>query len=161
MNSNAPSARHVCQFARRASSTRISDVMIYLFDTSAISDFMRQHPKLDAKLATLTTQDQLRTCSIVRGEILFGIERMPTGKRRDDLAAQATRAFSSLPCEPVAASAADHYATLKTAQQKLGLPLDENDLWIAACAACIGAVVVTRDSDFRRIPGIQTQDWTE
>src|SRR5688572_6992554 len=130
--------------------------MIDLFDTSAFSDFMRQHPRIDERLASLSAQDRIVTCAIVRGEILFGIERMPSGKRRDELSSQASQAFSALPCEPVLPVAAEHYATLKSAQQKLGLPLDENDLWIAACAAGLRATVVTRDTDFRRISGIET-----
>jgi predicted nucleic acid-binding protein len=134
--------------------------MIYLFDTNAISDYMRQHPTFDERLAGLGPEDRVATSVIARGEILFGIERMPLGKRRDELSAQAVRVLAALPCEPLLPGAADRYAGLKNVQQKTGLPLDENDLWIAASALILGAVLVTRDSDFRRIPGVHAQDWT-
>jgi predicted nucleic acid-binding protein len=39
-------------------------------------------------------------------------------------------------------------------QQRAGLPLDENDLWIAATALAIDATLVTRDTDFRSIEGL-------
>ena len=42
-----------------------------------------------------------------------------------------------------------------------GTPLDENDLWIAATARALEAVVVTTDSDFQRVSGLQTADWTQ
>jgi len=42
-------------------------------------------------------------------------------------------------------------AALKVAQQRRGLSLNENDLWIAATALAIGATLVTRDSDFKNI----------
>jgi predicted nucleic acid-binding protein len=41
-----------------------------------------------------------------------------------------------------------------------GTPLDENDLWIAATARALDAAVVTTDSDFQRVSGIQKEDWT-
>jgi len=39
--------------------------------------------------------------------------------------------------------------------------LDENDLWIAATARALGAIVVTTDSDFQRVSGLQIEDWTQ
>ena len=38
--------------------------------------------------------------------------------------------------------------------------MDESDLWIAATAIAIGAIVVTRDQDFRPIGGLMIEDWT-
>jgi len=56
-----------------------------------------------------------------------------------------------LPCEPIPPAAGDRYASLKLVQQRLGLPLDENDPWIAATALAIGATLVSSDSDFHRV----------
>ena len=99
-------------------------------------------------------------CSVVRGEIRYGIERLPQGKRRQELAAKAAKLFAVLPCEPVPEKAGDHYATIKLARQQKGLTLDENDLWIAATALSLGAVLVSRDSDFQQIDGLTVNDWT-
>jgi predicted nucleic acid-binding protein len=41
-----------------------------------------------------------------------------------------------------------------------GLVLDENDLWIAATAFALDAVLLTRDSDFQQIEGLSVSDWT-
>ena len=59
--------------------------------------------------------------------------------------------FAALSCEPVPPAAGDRYASVKLAQQRLGLSLDENDLWIAATALAIGATLVSSDSDFQRV----------
>ena len=67
------------------------------------------------------------------------------------LEAKAQTVFAALPCEPVPPVAGDRYASVKLAQQRLGLPLDENDLWIAATALAIGATLVSYDSDFQRV----------
>ena len=57
-------------------------------------------------------------------------------------------------CEPIPSAAGDLYASLKVAQQRRGVPLDENDLWIAATALAIKATLVSRDSDFQGIEGL-------
>ena len=48
-------------------------------------------------------------------------------------------------------TAGDRYASLKREQQRRGLPLDENDLWIAATALALGTTLVSGDSDFQLI----------
>ncbi len=94
---------------------------------------------------------RFRYVHIQRREILFGIERLPPGRRRLELEASANRAFRLLPCEAVPAEAARIYAKVKAAQQMQGLSLDENDLWIAATTLSLSATLVTADSDFLSI----------
>ena len=95
--------------------------------------------------------DRVVTCSIARGEILFGLGRLAQGQRRAALEAKAQTVLAALPCEPIPPAAGDHYASVKLAQQRLGLPLGENDLWIAATALAIGATLVSSDRGFQRI----------
>lgn len=134
--------------------------MTYLLDTNAVADAMREHPRLQARVAAVQPAARVITCSIVRGEVLYGIERLAPGRRRNDLERKATAVLSALACEFVPAAAGDEYARVKVAQQRLGLAVDENDLWIAATALVIGATLVSRDGDFTRIPGLIVEDWT-
>jgi len=92
--------------------------MIFLLDTNALSDLMREHPKVDARLATIVAPDRVVICSIVRGEIRYGIERLPQGKRRQELETKATSLFADIPCEPVPEAAGDHYATVKLIRER-------------------------------------------
>ena len=103
-------------------------------------------------LASPTADDLVTTCAIVRGEILFGLERLAAGRRRFELEGKAAKLFAARPCETIPAG--DQYARLKAMQQRVGLPLDENDLWIAATTLAIGATLVTRDRDFQAIEGL-------
>lgn len=125
--------------------------MIYLLDTNAISLLMREDESVARWLASVEADDRLVTCTITRGEILFGLGRLAQGKRRTDLETKAQQLFAAFPCEPIPAAAADLYALLKVKQQSRGLPLDENDLWIAATALAMGATLVTHDTDFKSI----------
>ena len=43
--------------------------MIFLVDTMAFSDLMREHPRMDSRMAALAPTDRVVICSIVRGEI--------------------------------------------------------------------------------------------
>ena len=135
--------------------------MVFLLDTNAFSDLMRRRPNTEARLSSLETTDTVVTCTVVRGEILYGIRRLPPGRRQEELLKQATPLFEALSCEVVPQEAADHYANVKIAREGAGLALDENDLWIAATALALGAVLVTRDRDFQRIDGLTVQNWED
>lgn len=134
--------------------------MIFLLDTNAFSDMMRSHPQVNARLAGVVATDRVITCPIVRGEIRYGIERLPQGKRRIEIENNAASLFAIIPCEPMPEAAGDCYARLRVQQQRKGVAMDENDFWIAATALSLGAVLVSRDGDFQQIAGLAVEDWT-
>jgi predicted nucleic acid-binding protein len=121
---------------------------------------MSGHPQVEARLRTLSPTDQLLVCPIVVGEILFGLEVMPAGKRKNAIRQRAETVLSSLRCEPVPPEAAIQYARLKSVARRAGTTLDENDLWIASTAATLDAILVTSDSDYTRVSNLPVQDWT-
>jgi tRNA(fMet)-specific endonuclease VapC len=134
--------------------------MLYLLDTNAVSDYMAGHPVLRSRVSALFKTDRLRMCTIVRGEILFGIAKRSPGARRSQLELAAHAAFRAFPCMPVPEQAADVYSSLKLTCQQTGVAIHENDLWIAATALAEGAILVSRDKDFTRFPSLVLQDWT-
>ena len=133
----------------------------YLLDTTILSLLMKEHTQVLDKISSLPMTDRIVICTIVRGEVLYGLERMPQGKRRRNLETKASSLFESMPCEPIPEAAGDYYARIKRETEHKGMPLDENDLWIAATALSIGSVLVTTDSDFQRVNGLPTKNWTE
>ena len=137
-------------------------MMKYLLETSTCSYLMANRTQVKNRLTSVQVTDCLFTCPIVRGEILFGIEVLPIGRRRQSLENQANNLFSGLICDPIPQEAGDFYARLKREAQKLGKSLDECDLWIAVTALALEAILVTSDSDFHRIQGLlglQLEDW--
>jgi tRNA(fMet)-specific endonuclease VapC len=133
----------------------------YLLDTNAFSDAMRENRKLVSRLTTLSGAGTVVISTIVRGEICYGLQSMPRGRRRDNYTSKALQLFRAIPCEPIPESAGDHYARIKCEVETKGLRLDENDMWIAATACALDAVLVTRDTDFRRVRGLLTIDWSK
>lgn len=133
---------------------------IYLLDTNALSALMNEEPRVVAHAASLGPRDRTAINTIVRGEILFGLARMPQGRRRREVEAKAAHYFAQIPCEDLGEGVAGVYARIKFDCARNGTPLDENDLWIAAAALERGAVLVTSDTDFQRVGGLRTEDWT-
>ena len=115
---------------------------------------MRADTRMASWLSSIGADDRVAICAIARGEILFGLERLAPGRRRTELEGKAGKLFAVLPCEPIPPAAGDRYANVKVSQQRRGLPLDENDLWIAATALVMNATLVSRDCDFQAIEGL-------
>jgi hypothetical protein len=54
----------------------------------------RRNARIEARLTALGPSDEVVICPIVRGEILYGIARLPQGQRRENLTRQATSLFA-------------------------------------------------------------------
>jgi tRNA(fMet)-specific endonuclease VapC len=129
-----------------------------LLDTNAVSDAMLDHPRLKARAAAHS--GGVVTSAVAVGEIRYGLERLPVGKKRTDLEARARKVLATLPAEPITPAVAETYGHLKAELEAQGLNLGDNDLWIAATALTDGLILVTRDRIFTRVPGLLVEDWT-
>lgn len=126
----------------------------YLLDATTCSHLMVDDPTVMARLDALTNADYYFTIPIVCGEIQYGIERLETGRKRRELSERADYLFHEVPCEAIPREAGNYYAQLKRQSERQGTPLENNDLWIASTALVFDAVLVTSDSDFRRLQGL-------
>ena len=129
-----------------------------LLDTNAVSDLMRDDPKVKARIASHA--DPIATSVVVVGEIQFGLDRLPSGKKRTDLESRAIAILASLRLELVTGQIALTYGKLKATLEAQGLNLFDNDLWIAATAMTTGCICVTRDQSLSKIPGLRVEDWS-
>lgn len=94
--------------------------------------------------------------SIVIGELFFGAFR--SGRVEANLARleQFATGRVVLPCDRVTAR---HYGALKQDLRTQGRPIPENDLWIAAIARQCGLTLVSRDTHFTAIAGLNVEQW--
>jgi tRNA(fMet)-specific endonuclease VapC len=134
---------------------------VYLLDTTIFSELMREHRVVEARVERLLSGRSLCACPIVRGEVIYGLERMPHGRRRREFEAKAAGLFDLIPCQAVPAAAGDYYGRIRQQTEAAGLPMNDNDIWIAATALALGAVLVTRDSDFVRVADLVVEDWIQ
>jgi predicted nucleic acid-binding protein len=131
---------------------------VYVFDTNTVSAVMADHPKVKARLSQ--RPGLVVSCAIVRGEVRYGLEPLPAGKRRANLEAKANAVLATLPIEPVTAAAGDIYGATRRTLELQGHNLSDNDLWIAATTLSLGAVLISNDQGFTHIPGLAVEDWT-
>ena len=134
--------------------------MIYHFDTNAVSDLMTGQTKIRDRFSFLSRSHQFSFSAIVRGELRYGLERVPAGRRRGLLQARFDVIVGQIPIDLVDQGVAETYGQVKYACELAGLPRDANDLWIAAAAITRGAILITRDADFNLIPKLRTEDWS-
>jgi predicted nucleic acid-binding protein len=126
-------------------------IVTYLLDTSAISALMRADARMASWLSSIGADDRVAMLyHRPRRDPVRAWRGWLQGRRRTELEGKAGNLFAALPCEPIPPAAGDRYANVKVSQRRRGLPLDENDLWIAATALAIGRCA---GQPRRRLPG--------
>jgi toxin FitB len=121
-----------------------------ILDTNVISETMQALPS--ARVQEWWSQQQtgeLFTTTVSVAEILYGIELLPRGRRRDKLLAEAEAMFAEdfagrlLPFDEEAARAFPEIAAGRRAQ---GRPIANFDAQIAAIARSRRAILATRNT---------------
>lgn len=119
-----------------------------IVDTNVVAELMKTAPAPEV-VAFLNEQAaaDLFLTAITLGEIGFGIEMLPFGKRRVQLERGLRRVADKfgdriLPFDEAAAS---HYGPLMAKRRSIGRPLAALDGQIAAIARAKGATVATRN----------------
>lgn len=68
--------------------------------------------------------------------------------------------LQNIPVEDLSRRAGQVYGELRTTLENKGLPIGSNDLWIAAHAIDLGAILATNNErEFRRVPGLKLENW--
>lgn len=118
-------------------------------DTNVVSELMRSSPS-PAVLTWVASADerQLHTTSVTVAEIQYGIQRLPTGRRKDVLAATADEVFAIFSDHVLAfdVACARPYALIVDGRDRLGRPIDGFDAQIAAICRAQGATLATRNT---------------
>jgi tRNA(fMet)-specific endonuclease VapC len=129
--------------------------MRYLVDTNTGIYFFKNVSQIGQKLRETPTEE-IAVCSIVWAELLHGACKYGHPDRRRTLVRQTLGLFESLPFDD---EAAVEYATIRHELETRGLVIGPNDLMIAAIAKAHDLIVVTRNREFERVKGVETEDW--
>lgn len=122
-----------------------------LLDTNAYAAFLSGDEDV---FRALSEADAVLMSTFVIGELVAGFR----GGSRFDANMARLRSFLGKPTVSVqdaTLETAEVFGQLKDLLKKAGTPIPINDVWIAAHAVETGAVLVTDDSHFEKVPGVR------
>jgi predicted nucleic acid-binding protein len=121
---------------------------LIVVDTNVVSELMRVEPSAAVRAWVLAhSRHELRITAITVAEVLYGIERLPKGKRRTALREGAVEVFSRFSEDilPFDAAAATVYPQIVDHRDRQGAPISGYDAQIAATCRAHGASLATRN----------------
>jgi len=130
----------------------------YLLDTNFVIYVLKRRPL--QVLATFNANaSRMAISAITLAELLHGAEK--SSRVTENLSA-VEDFCSRLQVLPYGAKAAQHYGAIRAALEKLGQPIDVNDLHIAGHARSEGLALVTNNtSEFLRVPALELENWVQ
>lgn len=120
-----------------------------VLDTNVLSELIRSEPD-EGVVRWLDSCDvsAVATTSITAAEMLYGVARLPAGRRKKQLR-EAVRGLIEEDLddhvEPFDVTAASHYAALVSDRETAGRPISVADAQIAAICRKLGATLATRN----------------
>lgn len=129
----------------------------YLLDTNIWIYAMRnQPPQVRTRLARLSPANVVLS-PVVLGELHVGWRKSVHTEANRNALQQFTEGATF---EALDADAAMHYGEIRAELEKLGTPIGENDMWIAAQARAGKCVLVTHNvAEFQRVARLKIEDW--
>ncbi|NBC15002.1 MAG: PIN domain-containing protein [Gammaproteobacteria bacterium] len=128
----------------------------YLLDTNILSDLIRHPAGRIRDYIAERGEESVCTSIVVAAELRFGAAK----KGSERLTTQLEAVLAALDILPFEEPADRHYADIRTALERAGMPIGANDLLIAAHALARHLTLVTDNTDeFRRVPGLTIENW--
>lgn len=136
-----------------------------VWDTNVVSELMRPEPSAQVlEWSDRQRVDEVFITAITVAELLYGIGRLPTGRRRNELSERFDEMIAGdferrvLAFDGVAAA---HYADLVVERERIGRQISMADAQIAAIGRSHGATLATRNvDDFADIGVDIVNPWT-
>ena len=130
---------------------------MYLLDTNIISYWMGGDQRIIEKIKS-RSPTELSLSTLTLAEIYYGIEKSPAKKK--ERRKKIERIKSHLDIYPFNEHAAVTYGIIRAQLEKIGQPISERDIQIAAIAVTNRLCVVTHNTkEFGRVAKLRVEDW--
>lgn len=130
--------------------------MKYLLDTDICSYLMRNDDAVWTRLQKVA-EDSAAMSVVTQGELRHGLARQPKATR---LRSRLEALNAGIPTLELTSEAAVLYGELRAHLERKGTPIGPNDLWIAAHALAIDAVLVSNNTnEYSRVPKLRLENW--
>jgi tRNA(fMet)-specific endonuclease VapC len=131
--------------------------MKYLLDTCTVSDFVKGHPTVLARIKA-TTPNLIAVSALTRMEVDYGLAL--NAERARKLAPLLDAFFATIATLPFDVADAQATAAIRAALKTRRQPIGACDALIAGTGLARGLVVVTSNvGEFKRVGGLQVEDW--
>jgi tRNA(fMet)-specific endonuclease VapC len=131
--------------------------MKYLLDTCTVSDFVKGHPNVLVRVKA-TPPDLISVSVLTRMEVDYGLAL--NAERARKLVPMLDAFFSTIATLPFDEADAKAAAAIRAALKIMGQPIGAYDVLIAGAGLARGLVVVTSNvGEFKRVSGLQVEDW--
>lgn len=129
---------------------------LYLLDTNALSDLIRDPGGEVAARLALVGPDQVCTSVIVAAELRYGAAKRASTR----LSERVDTILRQVPVNPFGPPADQIYGSIRADMEAEGVAIGDHDLLIAAQALSLGCILVTdNEREFRRVPGLSVENW--
>jgi len=131
-----------------------------LLDTNALAEAVRPAPHPGFLRRVRAHEAKLALASVTLHEALYGVERLPDGKRKRMLREYMRDVVAKMPVLAYDAKVAEWHARERVRLEAQGRTLPYADGQIAATAVVHGLTLVTaNERDFRGIEGLRVENW--
>ncbi len=121
----------------------------FFLDSNVIIDIF--HTKKEIK-GLLVDKNSIYIPVIVLGELLYGAENALAPARHFKQVEDFIKDFSIVNID---SNTAEIYSKVKYQLRKLGKPIPDNDIWIAALTMQYNAILLTNDAHFNNIEALE------
>ena len=129
-----------------------------LVDSGIASNFINDRNAVRDKAKAVSPAGcRIGIPTVVMGELRGGIECSQTATRNRKQLQRELRHFTLWPFDK---RAAEFYGRIYAELRRIGRPMQQIDIQVAAVALALGSTtVVTKDSDLAAVPGLNVTDW--
>lgn len=130
---------------------------MFILDTNICIYIIKKQPA-----SVLARFEQLQVGEVAMslvtfGELEYGALRSQNVEKSSQILNDITRFIPVLSMEQ---SVAEHYADIRADLAAKGTPIGNNDLWIAAHARSLDAILVSNNiKEFERVEGLKLENW--
>ena len=131
----------------------------FLLDTNICIYIRQRRPPAVLEWFRQLTPGEAVLSVITYGELVYGAEK---SQFREQALRQLAELAGLLPVMELPLHAGEFYGSMRAALAAEGDMIGNNDLWIAAHAKAAGLILVTNNErEFRRIQGLEIQNWAD
>ncbi|HAN09190.1 MAG TPA: VapC toxin family PIN domain ribonuclease [Clostridiales bacterium] len=128
-------------------------VSMYLLDTNIIIGLLNNDFKI---IGRIREENKIYISVITVGEMLYGANNSINKEKNTKLYKDF---FETCNIVTITDKTAEGYANIRYELKKMGKPIPENDIWIAAVAREKNMTIVTRDKHLLYVDCIKTEEW--